>query len=182
MTRPLSMDIRDRAMARLVLGGTLRRRWALPRPAWSSGHSAGGHWGLRLLARSVGMFRPRSGARSSGLAADPDGAARFTLRGLVAELAEAGPGRGLRARTAGADCGWTIIRCGTLPMSRVSALEKTALASEQDKLDIGPDVARKRAGWKQHQGTMDLQRPVFIDVEAGQGIDPGDRYPAEGGT
>jgi transposase len=44
-------------------------------------------------------------------------------------------------------------------MPRASASKKTALASEQDR----PDVARKRARWKKHQGDIDLQRLVFID-------------------
>ena len=58
-------------------------------------------------------------------------------------------------------------------MAKGSASKKTALASEQDR----PDVARKRARWAAHQGAIDPQRLVFIDVEAGSGIDPGDRYP-----
>ena len=44
-------------------------------------------------------------------------------------------------------------------MPRASASKKTALASEQDR----PDVARKRLRWKAHQGSVDLQRLVFID-------------------
>jgi transposase len=44
-------------------------------------------------------------------------------------------------------------------MPRASASKKTALASEQDR----PDVARKRARWKKHQGDIDLHRLVFID-------------------
>ena len=44
-------------------------------------------------------------------------------------------------------------------MARGSASKKTALASEQER----PDIARKRAGWKARQGSIDLKRLVFID-------------------
>lgn len=44
-------------------------------------------------------------------------------------------------------------------MPRGSASKKTALASEQER----PDIARKRARWKAHQGGIDLRRLVFID-------------------
>ena len=77
-------------------------------------------------------------------------ASAFTLRGLVAELAEPGPGRGLKVdyRTM-----WKFAHSAGL------GCKKTALASEQDR----PDVARKRARWKKHQGGIDLKRLVFID-------------------
>ena len=39
------------------------------------------------------------------------------------------------------------------------SFKKTALAAEQDR----PDVARKRARWKTHQGKLDPARLVFID-------------------
>jgi len=41
----------------------------------------------------------------------------------------------------------------------VSASKKSVLPSEQDR----PDIARKRAFWKTHQGQVDPQRLVFID-------------------
>ena len=42
---------------------------------------------------------------------------------------------------------------------RVSASKKTLFATEQDR----PDVARKRARWKAHQGKLDPARLVFLD-------------------
>ena len=39
------------------------------------------------------------------------------------------------------------------------SFKKSVLASEQDR----PDVARKRARWKQYQGAVDPQHLVFID-------------------
>ena len=42
---------------------------------------------------------------------------------------------------------------------KASVLKKSLHASEQDR----PDVARRRARWKQHQGKLDPTRVVFID-------------------
>ena len=73
--------------------------------------------------------------------------APFTLRGLVAELA----GRGLKAdrRTV----------CAFVHRSGYS-FNKTALASKQER----PDMARRRARWKRHQGRIDPRRLVFIPL------------------
>jgi putative transposase len=98
MTKPLSMDIRDRAMARLDLGETVREvadalsvapssvvKWSQRRRA--SGSAApgkvGGHVPPKIQGEQADWLRARM-------------ASAFTLRGLVAELAEPGPGRGLR--------------------------------------------------------------------------------------
>ena len=99
MAKPLSMDIRDRAMARLDSGETVRAaaealsvapssvvKWSQLRRV--SGSVApgkmGGHVPLKIRGEHAAWLRTRM--------AD----APFTLRGLVAELAEPGPGRGLR--------------------------------------------------------------------------------------
>lgn len=73
-------------------------------------------------------------------------AAAFTLRGLVAELAE----RGLQVdyRTV-----WKFVRREQL------SFKKTVVASEQDR----PDVAAKRRRWQKYQGQIDPQRLIFID-------------------
>ena len=52
-----------------------------------------------------------------------------------------------------------MIRCGVFSSAKGSALKKTVYASEQDR----PDVARRRAWWKRHQGKIDPTRLVFID-------------------
>jgi putative transposase len=44
-------------------------------------------------------------------------------------------------------------------MSRIRALKKTALASEQDR----PDVARRRAQWRRYQSRIDARRLVCLD-------------------
>jgi transposase len=44
-------------------------------------------------------------------------------------------------------------------MTRVSATKKTLVAGEQDR----PDIARRRAQWRQYQRRIDPSRLVFID-------------------
>src|SRR5712672_979856 len=52
-----------------------------------------------------------------------------------------------------------ITRSGTSSSTKGSASKKSLHASEQDR----PDVARRRAQWKRHQGSFDPKRLVFID-------------------
>jgi transposase len=70
----------------------------------------------------------------------------FTLRGLVAELAE----RGLKVdyRTV-----WSFVHDEKL------SFKKTVVAGERDR----PDVARRRAQWVQYQNKIAPERLVFID-------------------
>src|ERR1700693_4305384 len=51
-----------------------------------------------------------------------------------------------------------MARCGRSSPARGSRSKKSLHASEQDR----PDVARRRARWKQHQGRLDPRRLVFI--------------------
>ncbi|MBW6496238.1 MAG: IS630 family transposase [Burkholderiaceae bacterium] len=149
MTKPLSMDIRDRAMARLDAGETVHEaaaalsvapssvvKWSQRRRATGSAAPGkiGGHVPRKIRGEQADWLRARMA----------EGA--FTLRGLVAELAE----RGLRVdyRTM-----WAFAHAEGL------SFKKTALASEQDR----PDIARKRARWKARQGSIDPKRLVFID-------------------
>lgn len=93
MTRPLSMDLRERAMARLAAGESIRAVAA----ALSISPSSVVKWSQRL--RTTGSAAPgRMGgyAPSKIVRAHRDWliertrTAAFTLRGLVAELAERG--------------------------------------------------------------------------------------------
>mgnify|MGYP002777162564 FL=1 len=52
-----------------------------------------------------------------------------------------------------------MIQSGGICAAWASASKKSVLACEQDR----PDVARRRARWKQYQGAVDPQRLVFID-------------------
>jgi transposase len=70
----------------------------------------------------------------------------FTLRGLVAALAE----RGLKVDYRSV---WTFVHDEKL------SFKKTVLPSEQERAEI----ARKRALWKSYQGRIDPKRLVFID-------------------
>jgi putative transposase len=95
MSKPLSMDIRDRAMARLDAGQTVREAAA----ALSVAPSSVVKWSQRRRATcsaapgKTGGHVPRKirGEQADWLRARMAGGA-FTLRGLVAELA----GRGLK--------------------------------------------------------------------------------------
>ena len=95
MGKPLSMDLRDRAMARLDAGETVREAAA----ALSVAPSSVVKWSQRLRATGsaapgkIGGHVPRKirGEHETWLRARM-AEAPFTLRGLVAELAE----RGLR--------------------------------------------------------------------------------------
>lgn len=95
MTKALSMDIRERAMARLAAGEPVRD----VAEALSVAPSSVVKWSLRLRATGsaapgkIGGYRPRKirGEHETWLRARMAGEP-FTLRGLVAELAE----RGLR--------------------------------------------------------------------------------------
>jgi transposase len=149
MTRPLSKDIRERAMSRLGAGETVRA----VAEALSVAPSSVVKWSQRLRAtgsaapRKIGGHVPRKirGEQADWLRARMADRA-FTLSGLVAELAE----RGLKVdyRTM-----WTFAHAEGL------SFKKTALASEQER----PDIARKRARWKARQGSIDPHRLVFID-------------------
>jgi transposase len=70
----------------------------------------------------------------------------FTLRGLVAELAE----RGLKVdyRTV-----WNFVHSEKL------SFKKSVAAGERDR----PDVARRRAQWVKYQNRIDPERLVFVD-------------------
>ena len=105
MVRPLSMDLRERAVARIAVGESVRK----VARALSVAPSSVVKWTQRLRATGSvapgkigGHVPPKiAGAHRAWLVART--AAAFTLRGLVAELA----GRGLRVdyRTV-----WTFIR------------------------------------------------------------------------
>jgi transposase len=52
-----------------------------------------------------------------------------------------------------------MARSGGFSLRKASASKKSLRAAEQDR----PDVARKRARWKKHQGDLDPVRLIFID-------------------
>ena len=149
MTRPLSMDLRERAMARLAMGESVRAAAT----ALSVSPSSVVRWSKRLRetgsaapGRIGGYVGPKIAGAHRAWLVERTGYAPFALRGLVVELAE----RGLRVdyRTV-----WKFVRREGL------SFKKTVPASEQDR----PDVARKRVRWKTYQARVDPRRLVFID-------------------
>src|SRR5271166_225308 len=149
MAKPYSLDLRERAVARVRAGESVRSvarvlnisassvvKWSQRFRATGScvAGKMGGHRPRLLVGEHADFLRERI-ARGD-----------FTLRGLVAELA----GRGLEVdyRTV-----WAFVHREGL------SFKKTVLASEQDR----PDIARKRARWKAYQGQIDPRRLVFID-------------------
>ena len=95
MAKPLSMDLRSRAMARLAEGWSVRAVAA----ALSVSPSSVVKWSQRLRAtgrlepgKMGGHVRPKIAGEHRAWLLQRTGPADFTIRGLVAELAE----RGLR--------------------------------------------------------------------------------------
>jgi len=149
MTAPYSIDLRERALARKATGETNREIAA----ALSISPSCVSKWTKRkqetgsLAPAQVGGYKPRtlSGDCAEWLRARI-GSGPFTLRGLAAELAE----RGIKTHSKAV---WVFVHAEGL------SFKKTTLPEEQTR----PDVARKRARWKAHQGLIDPSRLVFID-------------------
>ena len=94
MTKPYSLDLRDRAVARVVAGETVRSVAATLRVGVSSVVK----WSQRFRAtgsaapRKMGGYRPRVliGEHRAWLLRRIASGSDMTLRGLVAELAEQG--------------------------------------------------------------------------------------------
>jgi transposase len=150
MGRPLSIDLRERAVAAVLKGGLSRHRAAAQ---FGVAASTVINWVRRLQETGsvapgqMGGHKPKAivGEHHAFLVRRIRGR-EFTLRGLVAELA----GRGLKVITG---------RCGTSFTPRSSASKKTVIASERDR----PDIARRRARWTKRQKRIEPERLVFID-------------------
>nr|WP_102938069.1 IS630 family transposase [Methylocystis bryophila] len=149
MARPLSNDLRERAVARIAAGEPIRQIAA----ALSISPSSVSKWSQRL--RTTGSVAPGkmgghkrrvlSGANADWLRSRM-GERPFTLRGLVAELTE----RGIRVDYHSV---WTFVHDEGL------SFKKTVFASEQTRAD----VVRRRRRWKAYQGRIDVRRLVFLD-------------------
>ena len=149
MVRPYSLDLRSRVVRRVEAGRPVRE------VAETFGVSVASvvRWSQRqrqtgsAAAKPMGSRLPRSlaGQRDwllARIAAKPDA----TLRELVAELND-------RAIKASYGSVWRLLDDEGI------SFKKSLHASEQDR----PDVARRRARWKIHQGRLDPSRLVFID-------------------
>jgi transposase len=147
MARPYSIDLRERAIARVRAGESVRSvarvlsispssvvKWRLRATGSAAAGKMGGHRPRLLVGAHAEFLRQRI--------AQGD----FTLRSLVAELSS----RGLKVdyRTV-----WAFVHRDGL------SFKKSILPSEQDR----PDIARRRARWQKYQKQIDPSRLVFID-------------------
>jgi transposase len=149
MARPYSMDLRERALARVQAGESVR------------------------VVGAGAEHQPFE--RGEMVAAVPDGAApppaRWADIGRGFWSASTPPSFASGSREGTSPCAglwrslpatasrWTTGRSGLSSVAKVWASKKTVLPSEQDR----PDIARKRARWKAYQRQIDPNRLVFID-------------------
>jgi transposase len=149
MGRPYSLDLRERVVGAVNDGMSCRDA----AEHFEISHSSAIRWARRAREAGSPAAAPMGGKRPFSLAAERDWiltrlAERpdITLRELLAELLD----RGAKVSYFAV---WNIVhRSGR-------SFKKSLHASEQDR----PDVARKRAFWKRHQGKIDARRLVFID-------------------
>jgi transposase len=150
MGKPYSIDLRERVVAAVKTGGISCHRAA---KQFGVSISTAINW-VRLLRETgsvapgkMGGHRPKliSGRHRTWLLQrikEGD----FTLRVLVAELAE----RGLKVdyRTV-----WNFVHAEKL------SFKKSVVAGERDR----PDVVRRRAQWRKYQDKIEPERLVFVD-------------------
>jgi transposase len=151
MAKPYSMDLRDRVVQAVERDGlscnqaSARYEVAVSTAIdWvnrfrQTGSAVPGQMGGHRPKKLVGEYREWLVQRCR----ERD----FTLRGLVAELAERGPQRRLSRGL------------GIRPRGEAQSQKKTLIASERDR----PDVARRRQQWMAYQDRIDPTRLVFID-------------------
>ena len=149
MTRPCSNDLRERVVGTVERGELSCRQAAAH---YGVGISTAIKWVQRLRRTGsvspskIGGYRPKKLIGSWRLwLLERCRGGDFTLRGLVAELAE----RGLKVDYRVV---WGFVRAE-------QSQKKTLIASEQDR----PDVARRRAQWLRYRHRIDPSRLVFID-------------------
>jgi len=150
MAKPYSMDLRERVVAAVEEEGLSRNEAAA---RFGIGISTAINWLRRfkdtgsVAPRQMGGHKPRAirGEHETWLR-ERLRQGDFTLRGLVAELAE----RGLKVDYRSV---WNFVHAEKL------SFKKTVHASEQDR----PDVARRRAQWIARQSWIEPARLVFID-------------------
>jgi transposase len=150
MGKPYSEDLRKRVVAAVETGGLSCNQAA---KRFGIGISTAIGWVRRL--RETGSVAPgkMGGHRPKAISGEHRvwllqrlKERDFTLRGLVAELAD----RGLRVDYRSV---WEFVHAEKL------SFKKSVAAGERDR----PDVARRRAQWTKYQDRVDPERLVFID-------------------
>src|ERR1700675_732315 len=149
MARPYSKDLRDRVVGSVAGGRSCRATAAL----FGVSVASVVKWSQRYRATGSAAAKPMGGHRRrilrderdwlvARIAEKPD----LTLRAVLAELA-------VRGMVVSYGAVWAFFA------SEGITFKKSLHAAEQDR----PDVARRRAQWKQYQGRIDPRRLVFID-------------------
>jgi len=149
MGKPYSLDLRKRVVA-AIKGGMSRNRAA---KQFGVAISTAIGWMQRveetgsIAPGQMGGHKPKaiSGEYAVWLSQRMKNG-DFTLRGLVAELAE----RGLKVDYRSV---WEFVHAEEL------SFKKSVVAGERDR----PDVARRRAQWTKYQDRVEPERLVFID-------------------
>jgi transposase len=149
MGKPYSEDLRKRVVAAVVTGGL-----SCSAAAKRFGVAVSTAIGWVRLQRQTGSLTPgkMGGHRPKAITGEHqvwvlERVKRdFTLRGLVAELAE----RGLKVDYQSV---WKFVHAEKL------SFKKSVVAGERDR----PDVARRRAQWLKYQDRVEAERLVFID-------------------
>jgi transposase len=159
MARALSSDLRERVVARVVAGETVRSVTTL----FGVSVSSVVKWSQRWRATGSAVARPMGGKRRDAMAAGRAyalarlaGQPSLPLRQLQAELAA----RGVRVSYGAL---WNFVHAEGL------SFKKTVLAAETER----PDIARRRARWRRHQHRIDPRRLVFIDEPKVREAKPG---------
>ena len=149
MARAYSLDLRERVVAAVETGGLSCDRVAVHfgvASAWrSGGSSVYGPPAARRRARSAAISPARSLGRT-GLASVAD-------QGGGPDLARAGGGTRRTRPEGGLSFGLTLCP------RREAELQKNSVGCRSDR----PDVARRRAQWKEYQDRVDPTRLIFID-------------------
>ncbi|MGH7880470.1 MAG: IS630 family transposase, partial [Candidatus Binataceae bacterium] len=152
MSRPYSLDLRDRVVAAVEKEGLSRHQAAA---RFGVAVSTAVHWVRRyrstgnVAPSKIGGYKPRTlrGEHAEWLIArcrEKD----FTISQLVEELQMT---RGLKVDRHSV---WEFLHAEGLSFKK-----KSVRAREQDR----PDVARRREQWRTYQGRIDPRRLVFID-------------------
>jgi transposase len=132
MGKPYSEDLRKRVVAAVVTDGL----------SWNA---AAKKFGV-AVSTAIGWQAEGDFRRTPSLGVLERVKRDFTLRGLVAELAE----RGLKVDYQSV---WKFVHAEKL------SFKKSVVAGERDR----PDVARRRAQWLKYQDRVEAERLVFID-------------------
>ena len=151
MTKPYSMDLRERVVSAVDAEGMSRHEAAA---RFGIAVSSAIRWMARyrktgnVAPSKIGGYKPKTlrGEHASWLVARCQ-ESDFTISQLVEELQSL---RGLKVDRRSV---WEFLHAEGL------SHKKTAAAQEQDR----KDVKRRREQWRKHQGRIDPKRLVFID-------------------